>query len=108
MISANNITLRLGKKALFEEYPSLVRVTADNMKKFRKDDGSFSYLQKRTAASSQGMPVALMGANEGDINATICIRSVLGHVMDILGHYGTVPMYTKSDMMRYIAIIEEK
>jgi hypothetical protein len=96
------------KRALFDNYPALVRTTADNMKKFRKDDGSFSYLQHRTAASSQGMPVAVMGANEGDINATICIRSVLGHVMDILGHYGTVPMYMKSDLMRYIAIINER
>ena len=95
------------KAALFEEYPKLVRTATFNMNKFRKADGSFSYLQHRTAASSQGMPVALMGENEGDINATICIRSVLGHVMDILGHYSTVPMYSESDIMRYMAIIEQ-
>ena len=94
------------KNALFDRFPTLIRKTTENMAKFRKQDGSFSYLQNRTAACSQGMPVALMDENEGDVNATLCIRSTLGHVMDIFGHYSAIPMYTRADFMRILYLIE--
>lgn len=96
------------KNHLYDNYPLLIRKTTANMAKFKKPDGSFSYLQNRTAACSQGMPVALMNENEGDVNATLCIRSTLGHVMDIFGHYSAVPMYTLSDLMQFLYIIENE
>ena len=37
---------------------------------FLKEDGSFSYQQTHSSATSQGAPAAVPGTNEGDVNAT--------------------------------------
>lgn len=93
---------------MIKNYPEMIRVTANKLKKFRKPDGSFSYLQNRTSHCSHEMPVAVSGANEGDFNATnICTAGIVGHIFLMLKQE-MIPFFTEADRMRYIAIIEEK
>ena len=93
---------------MIRNYPDMIRATAKKLKKFRKPDGSFSYLQERTSHLSHEMPVAVSGTNEGDVNSTnICIAGVCGHIFAMLKQE-MVPFFTEADRMRYVAIIEEK
>ena len=93
---------------MIKNYPEMVRTTAKKLKKFRKPDGSFSYLQERTSHYSHNMPVAISGTNEGDFNATnICTAGIVGHIFLILKQE-MIPFFTEADRLRYIAIIEEK
>ena len=93
---------------MIKNYPEMIRVTANKLKKFRKTDGSFSYLQDRTSHCSHEMPVAVRGANEGDFNATnICTAGIVGHIFIMLKQE-MIPFFTEADRLRYVAIIEEK
>ena len=56
------------------------------VKYFIKEDGSSSYNQNQTSATSQGLPVAVAGTNEGDVNATtINLNGVMSHMFNVLG-----------------------
>ena len=93
---------------MIKNYPEMIRATAKNLKKFRKPDGSFSYLKERTSHKSHEMPVAISGTNEGDVNSTnICCGGITGHIFNMLKQE-MIPLYTEADRLRYIAIIEEK
>ena len=52
-----------------------IAATADKLKIFLKEDGSFSYKPTMSSPTSQGMPVAVTGTNEGDVNATVLATS---------------------------------
>jgi len=74
------------RSALLSGAVRLITVTEDKLKLFRKDDGSFSYYPDNSAESSMGMPTAVSGTNEGDVNATmICVTSIPGHISTLLG-----------------------
>ena len=93
---------------MIKNYPEMIRATARKLKKFRKPDGSFSYLQDRTSHVSHEMPVAISGTNEGDVNSTnICCAGIVGHIFVMLKQE-MIPFFTEADRMRYVAIIEEK
>ena len=93
---------------MIKNYPEMIRATARKLKKFRKPDGSFSYLQERTSHISHEMPVAISGTNEGDVNSTnICCAGIVGHIFVMLKQE-MIPFFTEADRMRYVAIIEEK
>ena len=93
---------------ILKNYPEMIRATARKLKKFRKPDGSFSYLKERTSHCSHNMPVAVSGTNEGDFNATnICTAGTVGHIFMMLKQE-MIPFFTEADRLRYIAIIEEK
>ena len=93
---------------MIKNYPEMIRATAAKLKKFRKPDGSFSYLQERTSHTSHEMPVAISGTNEGDVNSTnICCAGIVGHIFLMLKQE-MIPFFTEADRMRYVAIIEEK
>lgn len=51
--------------------PTAVAATAERLLKFKKEDGSFSYKPNMSSPTSQGMPVAVSGTNEGDVNGTV-------------------------------------
>ncbi len=59
------------RSTLLLDAPAAIRATMLKLSLFRKLDGSFSYLQDRSSNTSNGMPVAVPGTNEGDINATL-------------------------------------
>lgn len=86
--------------------PKLIRATIKKLSIFRKPDGSFSYMPRITGPNSQGLPVAIYGTNEGDVNASyICIVATTSHVFNVLG-YKLLPIYYSADRMRYLNIIE--
>lgn len=89
--------------------PLALKSTAEKIAKFKKEDGSFSYTPKASSANSQGCPVAVRDTNEGDVNATvICSSDILYYIYSALDLYDVfVPIYTKSDMRRYLNMLEE-
>ena len=93
---------------VMESYPEMIRKTAENLKIFLKDDGSFSYFADRSSHYSQMMPVAIPNTNEGDVNATmICGVAIPGHIFKYLG-VSSIPIFTESDRMRLVNILQRK
>ncbi len=87
--------------------PELIRATAKKIAMFKKDDGSFSYMPHMTGPNSQGLPVAIYGANEGDVNATYILSvATVSHIFTVLG-CEFIPIFTRADRERMLAIIEE-
>ncbi len=93
-----------------------IRATTEKLGLFRKDDGSFSYNQTSSSSTSSGLSVAVPNTNEGDENATvIATTGTTVRMMKVLGvdldnryyAYDYVPLYTKSDWMRYESILEK-
>ena len=88
------------------DYPELIRVTTEKSAMFLKQDGSFSYLQRSSGPTSQGLPVAVLDTDEGDVNATtIFIVGITHHIFEILSQ-DMVPIYTESDRLRWVSILE--
>ena len=56
---------------LLADAPTSIRKTVEKLKKFRKDDGSFSYFQTGSCCTSNDMWVAIKDTNEGDVNASV-------------------------------------
>ncbi len=84
----------------------LIKASSTKINLFRKEDGSFSYNQKNSSSTSQGMPAAVPGTNEGDENATVIATTGLTvRMMKVLG-VEFVPLYTKADWIRYEHILE--
>ncbi len=85
------------RDSLLEDAPELIEKTMDKLMVYRKDDGSFSYNNPYSAATSQGVPVAVPNTNEGDVNATtISINGTLSHMLSVLGIKGP-KLYGKSE-----------
>ncbi len=80
-----------------------IKICAEKYAPFLKDDGSFSFTPKATSSLSQGMPVAIQGTNEGDVNATnISISGVAGYLFGALGLRAYEPsIYTKYDWLKF-------
>ena len=75
----------------------LIDITREKTAKFVKDDGSFSYFPTTSGPNSQGVPVAVTGSNEGDVNATyMFISGIPNHIFGILG-YDFIPVLTRAD-----------
>ncbi len=93
-------------EALMEFAPEAIRTTKEKYLKFLKPDGSFSYNQTSSAANAQGLPVAIPGTNEGDVNATeIGTAGVLGHIYGALG-LSKVPFFGESHRLLYLYTID--
>lgn len=88
------------RQRTLSEAPELIDATVQKFSLFAKEDGSFSYLKGMTSYTSQGLPVAVEGTNEGDMNATgIAISSTIWHIYSILGLRDGVPLCYASDML---------
>lgn len=75
---------------------------------FKKPDGGFSYKKDASSATSQGMPVAIKGLAEGDVNATVISSAyMLNSIYSCLGlsEY-KVPMFGEPDRLRYVEILK--
>ena len=95
------------KSELKEKAPELIRATLEKQSIFFRNDGSFSYNENSTSSTSQGMPVAVPGALEGDINATlICLADTCYQMFSALG-YDMPPIFGKADFTRFIDRIED-
>ena len=74
------------RRCVLENAEELLSVSLSKLLRFRKVDGSFSYCPERSADRSQGVPVAVPGTNEGDVNSTkISLCAVLGEACGALG-----------------------
>ena len=74
---------------------------------FVRQDGSMSYAPGTSAPTSHGMPVAVAGTNEGDVNGT-ALGSV-GTVTDLMAILGLdlIPIFTKGDRIEFISLLED-
>ena len=65
--------------------------------------------QNRSAAFSQGAPVAIPNTPEGDVNATNVTMSMVGNIYISLGLEDyAVPLFAPELRDRYIKLLEEK
>ena len=88
------------RKAVTDNAVNCIKQTARKLVDFQKPDGSYSYTKTSSASTSQGVPIAVPGSFEGDVNAALlgsddvvsCIYSALG-LSDFF-----VPFYTYTDM----------
>ena len=88
--------------------PELIRATAKKMALFKKTDGSFSYMPHMTGPNSQGLPVAIYGTNEGDVNGCYILSvATVSHIFTVLG-FKLIPIYTRADRERMLSIMQEK
>ena len=99
---------------LYKSAATLIRITTEKMKKFRKDDGSFSYHLHSSAARSQGAPIAPAGNNEGDANSTtIAAAGVTNTILKIF-NIDSFPLYIFEEgellfeLMAGLAPVEKK
>ncbi len=74
------------KAGFREEAAELIKITAQKLAIFKKDDGAFSYYIDYSAANSQGSAVALEKSVESDVNATmICTNSIITAMYNVFG-----------------------
>ena len=107
---AGNESVDAALEVLYSKAGAAIAKTREKLVLFLKNDGSFSYNQKTTSATSQGMPVAIPGTNEGDINATvIATTGTANRILAVLGFDESqrIPMYTRADLLKYLHILEK-
>ncbi len=93
------------RTALRENSVTYINKATEIYQKFRKSDGSFSFNQKSTSSLSQGMPVAVEGTDEGDVNATyISSIGLINRIYSALG-YEFVDLYTYHDYVNFMNVI---
>ena len=74
------------RETLYKLAPDAIRLTAQKVMQCQKPDGSFSWGDKYSSATSQGMPVAVPNSEEGDVNATVIGYSgAIGRCFEALG-----------------------
>ena len=92
---------------ILKDAPKYIRATKEKILTFRKEDGSFSILTNSTSPISQGMPVAVEGTNEGDVNAATlnsggtCIRMYCCFGLDM------VPIYSEDSLGVFLDAVKK-
>ena len=87
---------------LKEKAPELIKATAEKQSIFLREGGSFSYTEKSTSSTSQGMPVAVPGTLEGDVNATIiCLSDTCNQMFAALG-FEMPSIFGTADLFRFL------
>ena len=88
--------------------PEAVDATAEKLKLYLKDDGSFSYRTNQSSPTSQGMPVAVPGTNEGDVNATVLATN--GNTKSMFTSLGisglTVAIFGEEELVKFLYIMD--
>lgn len=96
------------RKELLKDAPHCIRLTKQKISPFLRSDGAFSFTPTGTSITSQGMPVALEGYDEGDTNATgICVGGVNIYIYSALGLTHVKP-FSKEQLENYISLLESK
>lgn len=93
--TANNIRALVRENAV-----ECIKKTALKLADFQKPDGSYSYTKTGSSSTSQGVPIAVPGSYEGDVNAALLgSNDVVGSIYSALGISDYfVPFYTYTDM----------
>lgn len=97
-------------RRIMEQLPEMIIKTKEKLAVFKKCDGSFSYLPECSSPTSQGMPVAIRGTNEGDVNATgIAINGVRQKIFTSLGlERFTPPLFTMVEANIFVNLLDER
>jgi len=108
--SDTNLGQNTVERVLRESYrvaPKAILKTKEVLLDFLKSDNTFSYNQFSNASVSQGMPVAIPGVNEGDVNATYLFTAgmtrTIFSALDIMEHY--VPIFCHDDYEKFLAAL---
>ena len=84
------------------EAASIFETTFEKLSVFRKDDGGFSYNVNYSSPTSQGVPVAISGSAESDVNATsIAVSTLVTYMLPVLG-VEFPKLYTELDERYFI------
>jgi hypothetical protein len=103
--ATDNSNIDVVRAKIYNRLPEMIDATIGKLEKFRHTDDSFSYWPGRVAHETQGVPVALYGLAEGDVNGTMCAMGyVLGSLFDAIGAT-EVPMLTYKNYREFFAII---
>ena len=99
-------------RLLKEEAHLLLEGVYQKLAIFKRDDGGFSYNQTTSSPTSQGVPAAVVGSCESDVNATGIATSTLRYVYRVYQLYNdyssafTVPyIYTPEDSAYFVSLI---
>lgn len=81
-----------------------IKKTALKLADFQKPDGSYSYTKTTSSSTSQGVPIAVPGSYEGDVNAALLgSDDVVSSIYSALGISDLfVPFYTYTDMKVFV------
>ncbi len=82
---------------ILEDYAEILKVAYETNLPLICEDGGFSYTPKSSSATSQGVPVTLVGKKEGDVNSlTLCTSGLFDYMFRILGEV-KIPAFTEFD-----------
>jgi hypothetical protein len=90
---------------MYELMPAALARTVANISEFKKSDGSFSFAKGESASTSCGMPVAVIGTNEGDVNSTyLLIAGVNDAIYTVLGvpNNAKVPLFGSLERKMFV------
>jgi len=105
--SEKNEYVSLIRRELLRSAPDCIRAMKDKMLRFRRADHAFSYTPRGTSITSQGVPVALPGYDEGDTNAScIVIGGCNAYIYSALG-LSRVKPFENALLHEYLALLED-
>ncbi len=103
------------RNIIIQQAPELIRMTTVKIAPFRKDDGGFSYLLDYCSPGSQGVPTAVEGTPESDVNGTgIASTGITGAMEDVFGvnlpyYFGEIDAeIAMEELLNLGAIIKEE
>lgn len=90
--------------------PEAIRITKEKTAKFKKPDGSFSYLQEYSTWTMQGAPCAVPRTVEGDMDAAVLgTNSMINTITMALGMTDfRIPLYGGYESALFIDIIKNR
>jgi len=93
------------EKLIRKHAAEMISVTADKVRAFRKEDGSYSYYPSRSSATSQGARVAMPNVIEGDVNATSILSN--GTPRSLCSALGIprIPLFCREDGNEFFSFI---
>ena len=98
-------------KMMRERGVACIKKSKEKLAPFKKADGAFSYKPDSSSPTSQGVPVAIKGTPEGDVNATVIASSLmLNSIYNALNvpNDARVPMFFECDRRRYVELLNKK
>lgn len=91
-------------KKVYDKLPEMIDATIEKLEKFRYPDGSFSYLQGRSAENMQGVIVS-KGLAEGDVNGTtVAIYYVLNSLFPLIDA-DRLPLLTEENYKEFLEVV---
>ena len=96
---------------LLDIAPEAIMITKEKTAKFRKPDGSFSYLQQYSTWTMQGSPCAVPRTEEGDMDAGVLgTNSMVRVITNALGvsYDDAVPLYGEYESAVFKNIMENR